>query len=72
VTETGPSSIEVRLLMSAANSGHAFDLRCAVREGMLEWIRVNQPTAIARQRVDAPDAAGIEMDTGAPPANAGG
>ncbi|MCL6249763.1 mechanosensitive ion channel family protein [Altererythrobacter sp. KTW20L] len=66
VTETGPSSIEVRLLMSAANSANAFDLRCAVREGMLEWIRVNQPRAIARQRVDAPDAAGLEMDA-APP-----
>lgn len=61
VTETSQSSIEVRLLMSAANSGNAFDLRCDMREAMLAWIRTNQPTAIARQRVDAPDAGGVEM-----------
>ena len=71
LTETSTNSIEVRLLMSAANAGNAFDLRCAIREGMLDWIRLNQPTAIARQRVDSPDAAGIEIDGGAaidPPA----
>jgi hypothetical protein len=62
VTETSQSAIEVRMLVSAANSGDAFDLRCAVREGMLEWIRLNQPTAIARQRVDAPEASGIDME----------
>ena len=62
LTETSTNSIEVRLLMSAANSSDAFDLRCSVREGMLEWIRENQPKAIARQRVDAPEGAGIEVE----------
>jgi small-conductance mechanosensitive channel len=72
VTETTTNSIEVRLLMSAANAGNAFDLRCAVREGMLEWIRENQPTAIARQRVDSPDGAALDIDSVAPPADGAG
>lgn len=52
VTETSADSIEVRLLMSAANAGDAFDLRCAMREAMLAWIRDSMPEAIARQRVE--------------------
>lgn len=68
VTESDRQSIEVRLLMSAADASKAFDLRCAIRESMLAWIRENQPEAIARQRVDAPtpaeaDAAGALMAT---------
>lgn len=67
VTDTTATTMEVRLLISARNAGDAFDLRCAVREGMLAWIRENQPTAIPRQRVDAGGeageaAAGIDID----------
>ncbi|OZA91927.1 mechanosensitive ion channel family protein [Altererythrobacter sp. H2] len=77
VTETTATTMEVRLLMSAANAGDAFDLRCAVREGMLAWIRENQPTAIPRQRVDAAGDAGdaaagvdIEVAPASPPPSA--
>lgn len=53
ITDTAPDSIQVRLLMSAGNSGNAFDLRCDIRESILAWIRENQPTAVARHRVEA-------------------
>ncbi|WP_126172131.1 mechanosensitive ion channel family protein [Altericroceibacterium xinjiangense] len=52
VTETRLDAIEVRLLMSARDASSAFDLRCAIREGMLAWIRDNQPEAIARKRLE--------------------
>jgi len=52
VTETTADSIEVRLLMSAKDAGTAFDLRCAIREGMLAWIRENRPEAIVRRRIE--------------------
>ena len=52
VTETSADSIEVRLLMSAKDAGTVFDLRCAIREGMLAWIRENQPEAIVRRRIE--------------------
>ena len=60
VTETGRESIEVRLLMSAANAPDAFDLRCDMREGMMAWIRENQPSAIARSRVEPNDKLGTD------------
>ena len=53
VTDTGPESIEVRLLMSAADSSNAFDLRCDIREAMLAWLRENQPGAVPRRRTEA-------------------
>ncbi|HTM96212.1 MAG TPA: mechanosensitive ion channel family protein [Croceibacterium sp.] len=66
VTETSSDSIEVRLLMSAADSGKAFDLRCALRESMLAWIRENMPEAVARQRVkSAGQPASLEVQSGA-------
>ena len=50
VTEASAGSIEVRLAMSARDPGDLFELRSAIREGMLAWIREHQPQAIARQR----------------------
>ena len=51
VTEGSAASIEVRMLMSAHDASKAFDLRCAVREHMLAWIRETMPEAVARQRL---------------------
>jgi len=48
VVEATAASIELRLALSAADPGALFELKCAVREGMLAWIRENQPGAIAR------------------------
>ncbi len=55
VTETERDAIELRLLMSAKDSPTLFDLRCEIREGMLDWIRQNQPEAFARTRVKGLD-----------------
>ena len=51
VTETTRDAIEVRLLMSAKDSPTLFDLRCDIREGMLEWLADHQPAAFARLRL---------------------
>jgi small-conductance mechanosensitive channel len=50
VTDMSEDSIEVRLLMTARNSGDLFDLRCAIREGMLDWLRREMPEALRRNR----------------------
>jgi hypothetical protein len=42
--------------MSAHDPAALFELRCAIRETMLAWIREHQPLAIARQRTDHADA----------------
>ena len=52
MTEAYPESIELRLSMSAQTIGDLFTLRCAVREHMLAWLRVHQPDALIRHRLE--------------------
>jgi len=52
--DASAGSIAVRLAMSARDPAALFELRCAIREAMLAWIREHQPLAIARQRGDHP------------------
>ncbi len=51
VTETTRDSKEVRLLMSAKDSPTLFDLRCDIREGMMEWLADHRPQDFARLRL---------------------
>lgn len=52
VTETTERTIEVRLLVSARNSGDLFDLRCVVRERMVAFLNARHPEALPRVRAD--------------------
>lgn len=52
VTDNKQNSIEVRFLMSARNSSQAFDLRCDVREKMIEFIRTNYPESLPKTRLE--------------------
>lgn len=50
VTDCREETIEVRLLMSARDGPSLFDLRCDIRESMLDWIRREMPEALPRNR----------------------
>ncbi len=50
VVESGPATITVRALLSARNSPTAWDLRCEIREQMIEWLRAEHPEALPRVR----------------------
>lgn len=52
VTDADDRTIEVRALVSAANSSHAWDLRCLVREEMLAWLQREHPQALPRLRAE--------------------
>ncbi|MGH8045051.1 MAG: mechanosensitive ion channel family protein [Stenotrophomonas sp.] len=52
VTETTDHTLQVRLLVSARNSGDAFDLRCIVRERMLDFLAREHPQALPRTRAE--------------------
>jgi small-conductance mechanosensitive channel len=52
VTETREHTMEVRLLVSARNSGDLFDLRCVVRERMIDFLERCHPQALPRLRAD--------------------
>ena len=46
VTDTKDQYIVVRAIMSANNASDAFDLRCEVREQMIEYIRTTYPESL--------------------------
>jgi small-conductance mechanosensitive channel len=46
VTDAKDRTIEVRVLVSAANSGKAFDLRCKMREGLLAFLSREHPESL--------------------------
>lgn len=48
VTDTTPTNIVVRATMSAANADDAWNLRCAVREEMLDWLGHHHPHALPK------------------------
>ena len=51
VTEATGGMVRVRILVTAANAGTLFDLRCLVREEMVAWVRRTNPDALPVQRV---------------------
>lgn len=50
VTDMRETVMEARALVSAANAGDAFDLRCDVREAGMAWLRDSMPRALPRHR----------------------
>lgn len=68
VTDARERTMEVRILVSAANSGDAFDLRCEVREKMIAWLNVEHPTALPRERFEIAYAEADHASAGPGPA----
>jgi small-conductance mechanosensitive channel len=50
VTDAKQGTIEVRALVSGTDPGKTFDLRCEVREGLIEFLRRNHPEGLPRVR----------------------
>jgi small-conductance mechanosensitive channel len=61
VTDADDTSMELRVLVSAANAGATFDLRCEVREKLLAYLQREYPLALPRRRQEA------VSSTGSPP-----
>ena len=53
VTEATGGWVRVRALASAADAPTLFDLRCAVREGLVAWLQREHPGALPRTRYEA-------------------
>jgi len=52
VTDSSERAMQLRILVSSADSGRAFDLRCEVREGLVDFIQRQFPQALPRMRAD--------------------
>lgn len=51
VTDTTEDRIEVRGMVTAADAFQLWDLRCALREGMLAWLNQHHPEALPTTRL---------------------
>jgi small-conductance mechanosensitive channel len=49
VTDMKEISLEIRILVSAADSGKSWDLRCEVREKLIDFIKSEYPNALPRR-----------------------
>ncbi|WNV90464.1 hypothetical protein [Umezawaea sp. Da 62-37] len=53
VTDAVNSFVRVRALVSAPDAGRLWDLRCLVREHLVDWLRRREPGALPQVRVRA-------------------
>jgi hypothetical protein len=51
VTDLKERSVEIRVLMSAANSGAMFDLRCLMRERLVAFLAEKYPRSLPQSRL---------------------
>ncbi len=54
VTNATERTVELRALMGARNSGDAWNLRCHVRERLIEFLQKDYPEALPRLRAELP------------------
>lgn len=52
VTDCREETMELRCLVSAASAGKAFELRCEVREKLIDFLQREHPEALPRKRAD--------------------
>jgi len=56
VTNLTDRAMELRCLVSASGSSQLFDLRCVVREKMIEYLRQNYPQSLLTVRLEMREA----------------
>jgi len=62
VTDFRETVLEIRILVSASSAGRTFDLRCEVREKLIEFIQREYPKALPQLRMDMRDLKPREAD----------
>ena len=62
VTDSSETWILVRVVVSAANTGDLWDLRCYLREHLVEWVSENAPYALARERFQREEIVEVTRD----------
>ncbi|MGO4703888.1 mechanosensitive ion channel family protein [Dyella sp. 2RAB6] len=54
VVEAGERAMQLRALVSSADSGQGWDLRCRIREGLIAFVRREYPDCLPLTRIDWP------------------
>jgi len=50
VTDTSPDSVELRVLVTASDAAKCWDLRCLIRENLIDFMQRNHPDALPKRR----------------------
>ena len=66
MTDLTEHTVQLRALMSADDSSKAWDLRCQVREELLNFIRSEMPEALPRRRVEVDQSVEKPTDSASP------
>ncbi|WP_418275086.1 mechanosensitive ion channel domain-containing protein [Isoptericola jiangsuensis] len=61
VTGATDGVVRARALVSAADAPNLWDLRCTVREGLIDWLQREAPYAMVRRRYESVEAAVLEQ-----------
>ncbi len=73
VVDTSERTLQVRILLSAADASKSFDLRCRVREALVDFLQREQPDGLPRLRAELGERPQQpERTTPAPPPRAPG
>lgn len=78
VTDLGPQGVEMRVIATALNADHAWELRAELRERLVGWLQANHPESLPRTRVVFPERPRTDSNGRTPelarasPANPGG
>ncbi|SHN29094.1 mechanosensitive ion channel family protein [Cryptosporangium aurantiacum] len=62
VTDAIGGLVRVRALVTAKDAPTLFDLRCHVRERLVQWLRESYPEALPRSRADVTGIPGLRID----------
>ena len=62
VTDATDGWMLVRIALTARNSGDLWDLRCYMREHLIDWVVENAPYALTRTRVQKEDVVEVNLD----------
>ncbi len=63
VTDASERAMQVRILISGASSGDAFDLRCRVRERLLAFLAREYPDSLPRVRLEGEQVSQPRLET---------
>lgn len=61
VTDSDAETMKVRVVVSASNSGDLWDLRCYMRENLLDWLQGEAPYALPRRRVESQEVTHVSI-----------
>jgi len=61
VTDSTDRAVELRALMSASDASSAWNLRCEVREKLIEFIQKNYPDGLPKVRAEVQEAANMKV-----------